>query len=349
MLFANKGERVFVATLGHVDRIRVAFLVHVFYPEYWGGSEYVTKTLATIATDAGMEATVVTSGSQKFDAVYNVVKFAHPEQDAARYINKGDFDVVVIFGTHVWPARIWQSLDKRLPVVWFPCFSDVVMEHDGLYQHAAAVAVASPHGGFGSHYIPYVIDVHDMAATRRLPDGIPPDAQLVLFPGGYWPHKRIEDLEKVAAVIEAEYGIQGVHYVVTGANRDGARFRSHDNITYMDIVPRPVLNRLYQQATVVGSLSNNECYGLTFLEAGYFWKPVVARHVGVADMLPHVVTTCDGYTEWARELAVLLTNHHLRDRLGRLGHEIVVNHYTVPDMAPALVDLLEEVSRGNHS
>ncbi|MDX1611908.1 MAG: glycosyltransferase family 4 protein, partial [Candidatus Thermoplasmatota archaeon] len=153
------------------------------------------------------------------------------------------------------------------------------------------------------HVVPNGVDAAYWEAGEagdvRARHGLPEDAPLALFVGGFWPHKEVDTL------IEATALTQEIHLVLAGPDRGRAEeiralARSlgvEARVHMVGAVDRDELRALYHACDVHASASNNEGFGLTFLEAMACGKPVVARPVGV---IPDLVDQ-DGVVEVAKD------------------------------------------------
>jgi glycosyltransferase involved in cell wall biosynthesis len=176
-------------------------------------------------------------------------------------------------------------------------------------------------------------------ARFELPEEVP----LVLFVGGLWPHKQVETL------IDALPLLDGHHLAVAGPLRDrAAQVRAHaakrgmaKRVHLLGKVDREDLRDLYHACAVHASASDNEGFGLTFLEAMATGAPVVARPVGVVPELVdagasvHVARSPAGFAE-AIETA---------EARGGKGNTEVAARYDWEQVVDRLVACYEEVAR----
>lgn len=141
----------------------------------------------------------------------------------------------------------------------------------------------------------------DVLDRLGLPDGPP----LVLYVGGLWPHKHVEML------VDALADLPEHHLVCAGPTKDRAdeitqRAKARgvaDRVHLLGPVEDEDLRSLYHACSVHASASDNEGFGLTYLEAMACGKPVVAQPVGVIpelveqEAVVETATTPEGFAQ----------------------------------------------------
>ncbi len=171
----------------------------------------------------------------------------------------------------------------------------VALAGEGIRDHARVV----PNGVDVDHWAEGtagdVLDRHD------LPEGPP----IVLYVGGLWEHKHPEML------IDALDDLPEHHLVCAGPTKGRdhemtARAQDRgvaDRVHLLGPVEDEDLRALYHACTVHASASDNEGFGLTYLEAMACGKPVVAQPVGVipelmeTDAVVETATTPEGFAK----------------------------------------------------
>ncbi len=141
----------------------------------------------------------------------------------------------------------------------------------------------------------------DVLERLELPDGPP----LILYVGGLWPHKHVEML------VDALGELPEHHLVCAGPTKDRddeIRQRAKkagvaERVHLLGPVEDGDLVSLYHACSVHASASDNEGFGLTYLEAMACGKPVVAQPVGVVpelveqDAVVETATTPEGFAK----------------------------------------------------
>ncbi len=123
-----------------------------------------------------------------------------------------------------------------------------------------------------------------------------------------------------------------------------------DHVKFLGFVPDDELRRLYQQCDIFAVPSNYESFGLVFLEAMAWGKPVIGCRAGG---MPEVIA--DGETGFLLEpgdvpglgatIARLCRDEPLRQRLGQAARQRAVTLFDRSRMAANMVALLTEMVR----
>jgi glycosyltransferase involved in cell wall biosynthesis len=123
------------------------------------------------------------------------------------------------------------------------------------------------------------------------------------------------------------------------------------HVKFLGFVPDDELLRLYQQCDIFAVPSNYESFGLVFLEAMSWGKPVIGCRAGG---MPEVIA--DGETGYLLEpgdvaglaalLARLCRDGDARERLGRAARQRAVGLFDRSRMAANMASLVAEVTAG---
>ncbi|MBT7300703.1 MAG: glycosyltransferase family 4 protein [Victivallales bacterium] len=123
------------------------------------------------------------------------------------------------------------------------------------------------------------------------------------------------------------------------------------HVKFLGFVPEDELRRLYQQCDVFAVPSNYESFGLVFLEAMAWGKPVIGCRAGG---MPEVIA--DGETGFLAEpgdvsglgtmLARLCGDRDLRARLGAAARRRAVEHFDRARMAARMATFVAELTHG---
>jgi phosphatidylinositol alpha-1,6-mannosyltransferase len=192
------------------------------------------------------------------------------------------------------------------------------------------------------------------ASNLPVPRGFPRGS--VILTVGRWVaserYKGVDDL--IHATVQLRTRIAGLHLVAVGGGDDLGRLQrlvtelgAQDCIHFLEGLSREELAACYAQADVFALPSAGEGFGLVFLEAMAFGKPIVGAAIGGAtdliedhanglSVLPH---DKEGLVQ---ALSLLLVDDSLRSNLGRRGAEIVQRKYSFEIFQNDLRRIVEE-------
>ena len=192
------------------------------------------------------------------------------------------------------------------------------------------------------------------ASNLPLPRGFPRGS--VILTVGRWAaserYKGVDDL--IRATVHLRIRIPELHLVAVGGGDDLGRLQglvteldAQDCVHFLGGLSREELGACYAQADVFALPSAGEGFGLVFLEAMAFGKPIVAAAMGGAtdliedranglSVLPH---DKEGLVQ---ALSLLLLDDSLRSDLGRRGAEIVQQKYSFEVFQNELQRIVEE-------
>jgi glycosyltransferase involved in cell wall biosynthesis len=274
-----------------------------------------------------------------------------------------------------------------VPAMWIhrnsPRFTTVVMTHGievweplPLFRRRA-LAKASAVLGPSSDTTEKVIDVQGVAKEKvhklpwpvspsflRLADAptrliTPPDfpASPVVLTVGRWVaaerYKGLDDL--IHAIVRIRAEIPNLNLVVVGSGDDLPRLRKlvtdsrvADSVHFLENLSREELAACYSQADVFALPSSGEGFGLVFLEAMAFSKPVIAAaSAGAKDVVEDDVNGLlvpPGDPEkLSRALLRVFSDASLRERLGRRGGEMVRNRYRFEVFQTKLMSIIDSL------
>jgi phosphatidyl-myo-inositol dimannoside synthase len=203
---------------------------------------------------------------------------------------------------------------------------------------------------------PSFLHLADVPAHLTLPAAFPTGP--VVLTVGRWAaaerYKGLDDLIRATAQIRAE--VPNLNLVAVGSGDDLPRLRKvaansgvGDRVHFLENLSREELAACYSRADIFALPSSGEGFGLVFLEAMAFSKPVIAAaSAGAKDVVEHDVNGLlvppGDQGRLSRALVRLLCDLSLRDRLGRRGGEIVRNRYRFEIFQTELVGILDALS-----
>lgn len=256
--------------------------------------------------------------------------------------------VVMTHGVEVWtrlPSLKWKALSH----------ADLI-----LGPSAATVAKLIEVQGLAPDKIrklawplsPKFLSMAESSARLPLPQAFPPGR--VILTVGRWAaserYKGLDDLIHATAIVRAS--LAGLHLVVVGGGDDLPRLQKvamdagiADRVRFLSCLSGDELAACYAHADVFAMPSSGEGFGLVFLEAMAFAKPVVgAACGGTTDLVEHGVNGLlvpSGDTQkLVAALVSLLGDEPFSARLGRRGAQLVREKYTFENFERELERIL---------
>jgi len=189
--------------------------------------------------------------------------------------------------------------------------------------------------------------------------GIRPDARVILYVGGFGPHKNVSTLIDAFARLDNALAMplqlvlvgqsegEVFHSEVGALRQQVRRDRLEDRVTFTGFVPDGELVEWYQAATCLVLPSHDEGFGLPVVEAMACGTPVVASRVGAIPELigedAGLLFTADRSDELVTALRRLLTGDGALSRAFRAAGLRRAAALSWPRAAAALVDIFDEL------
>lgn len=181
--------------------------------------------------------------------------------------------------------------------------------------------------------------ISGIRATHNISD----DALVLLSVGRLVPRKGFDTVIKLLPKI-LETGLD-VHYVICGKGKQQSELKSlvarldlSDRVHFAGYVPDDQLASYYMACDVFtlptffnAAAKSIEGFGIVYVEAGYFGKPVVACDVGgVIDAVKHeqngLLVSPDKPDEVLDAILRLCNNPDLREQLGEYGKQLAISN-----------------------
>lgn len=165
-------------------------------------------------------------------------------------------------------------------------------------------------------------------------------------------YKGIDRLIRAVAQLHAK--IPGLHLVVIGGGDDLARhvklatdFGVAAQVRFFDNLSRNEIAACYSRADVFALPSTGEGFGLVFLEAMAFAKPLIGASAGgITDVVEEgengLLVSPGDAEQLATTLGRLLANERLRIQLGERGAKIVRSRYRFEEFRAKLEAVLQD-------
>lgn len=193
------------------------------------------------------------------------------------------------------------------------------------------------------------------AARFRAAHGLGPDVPLVLFVGALARDKGTNML--LAAMQRLWAGGSDARLVLIGSTAladfetayTALPAADRARILLLRFVPDQEKRDAFAACTVFAMPSRTDTFGITYLEAWLYGKPVIgARAGGVPDVITDgqdgYLVRFDDVPALADRLAALIADPARAARLGQAGHATVLTRYTWDRQLPRLLALYDEVA-----
>jgi phosphatidylinositol alpha-1,6-mannosyltransferase len=194
----------------------------------------------------------------------------------------------------------------------------------------------------------------DAPSELPLPNGFP-QGQIILTVGRWAASERYKGADElIGAVSQLRSSFPALRLIAVGGGDDLARLRNlaselgiADRVRFLEGVSRKELAACYAHADVFALPSTGEGFGLVFLEAMAFARPVVGAACGgatdvIEDGINGLLVPPRDPQRLAEALARLLRDSALRAELGRRGSEIVRHKYQFEIFRAGLERILAE-------
>lgn len=260
--------------------------------------------------------------------------------------------IVMSHGVDVWqplPALRRHSLGR----------ADVAVAPSRDTAEKLAAVQGVPHDAIRVLPWPISADFLDLASRMGaflLPPAFPAGAadRVILTVGRWAASERYKGADElIRAVAQLSSSFPGLHLVAVGGGDDLPRLRAlagaaglADRAHFLEGVSREELAACYSRAEIFALPSAGEGFGLVFLEAMAFAKPVVGAACGgtldvIQDGTNGLLVAPRDVDSLAKALSSLLESRRLREQLGGRGASDVRERYTFEAFETALERILE--------
>jgi phosphatidylinositol alpha-1,6-mannosyltransferase len=191
-----------------------------------------------------------------------------------------------------------------------------------------------------------------------LPKAFPKQARVILTVGRWAASERYKGADElIHAIRQLVTLVPGLHLVAVGGGDDLARLRQvatdldvADRVHFLNDLSNEEVAACYAHAEIFALPSAGEGFGLVFLEAMAFAKPLVGvASGGTTDVIENGINgflvppaNADALVQ---ALSRLLCDESLRGELGRHGAEMVRRKYQFADFESALESILDECDK----
>jgi glycosyltransferase involved in cell wall biosynthesis len=198
------------------------------------------------------------------------------------------------------------------------------------------------------------LQLANAAAKPEAPRGLP--AERFILTVGRWhaseKYKGADDLIRAVAQLRGPF--PGLQLVAVGGGSDLPRLRRlavelgiPDHVHFLEGLTREELAGCYARAEIFALPSAGEGFGLVFLEAMAFGRPVVGASCGgitdiVEDGVNGLLVQPSNQSRLAEALDQLLRDESMRARLGLCGAEIVRHKFSFENFRHGLEQILRE-------
>lgn len=201
----------------------------------------------------------------------------------------------------------------------------------------------------------------DFLALTKDPPSLPlppefPQGRVILTVGRWVASERYKGVDDlILAVAQLRHNIPRLHLVAVGEGDDLPRLQAqaakldlNDAVHFLHGLSRKELAACYARSDVFALPSTGEGFGLVFLEAMAFAKPVVAARAGgstdvVENEVNGLLVPAHDPEQLAHALARLLLDDALRANLGRRGLDKIHGQYSFTVFASELDAIVKDL------
>lgn len=197
--------------------------------------------------------------------------------------------------------------------------------------------------------------------SLRLPDGFP-EGRVILTVGRWAASERYKGADDlIRAMVQLRTRFPGLYLVAVGDGDDLPRLRKiaadlegSESVRFLTDLSRQEIAACYARCEVFALPSTGEGFGLVFLEAMAFGKPLVGAACGgttdvVEDNLNGLLVPPGDSEQLVKVLTVLLEDESLRSKLGQRGAEILRRTYSFEVFQSKLELILQECGLDSHA
>lgn len=201
---------------------------------------------------------------------------------------------------------------------------------------------------------PEVFRMAERSGQPSPPQGFP-DGLVVLTVARLAASEQYKGVDKlIAAIALLRKSVGDLHLVAVGGGNDlgrhvklAADLGIADCVHFFDGLSRPEIAGCYSRSDVFAMPSTGEGFGLVFLEAMAFGKPIVgASEGGIPDLIENgtngFLVPAGDFDQLCQALKVLLVDEQLRTQQGQKGRELVNTKYRFTSFAAELESILRD-------
>ena len=219
--------------------------------------------------------------------------------------------------------------------------SDFLVTHTQSHSHLVSKELSLENSKF--KIIPHAISLNKSQNTG--PKSNTTNASIrILFVGRLEPRKGFDVLMKAIPIVLKENN--DIHFDICG---DGKVAKSSvlnefsQNITFHGYKPREELEKLYEDSDIFVAPSRYESFGIIYLEAMKYGKPVVACNSGgtpevVNDGETGILANPGDYRSLANAMLKLSNDKSLRVKMGTAGRKTIEEKFSLPNLIESTMD-----------
>ena len=229
-------------------------------------------------------------------------------------------------------ARLEEEQIKR---------SDFLVTHTQSHSKLVSKELSLENSKF--KIIPHAISLNQSQNTD--PKSYTTSASIrILFVGRLEPRKGFDVLMKAIPIVLKENN--DVHFDICGdgeVTKKSALKEFSQNITFHGYKPREELEKLYENCDIFVAPSRYESFGIIYLEAMKYGKPVIACNSGgtpevVKDGETGILIKPGDFLSLAKAISKLINDMGLRENMGKSGKHRTVSLFSIDQLVHTTLD-----------
>lgn len=184
-------------------------------------------------------------------------------------------------------------------------------------------------------------------------ENIPPDSCNILFLTANYPHKNMQIIPEVIAILKDKFRLTNFKFLIT-LNKSDLNFpeQHNENIVYLGKVDLEKIPSLYKKSNIIFIPTLLEVFSATYLEAMLMKKPIIASDLGFSrDICGDSAYFCEPINaeSYANGIFTLMNDENLRNDLTKKGTENLKRFGSSTDRTKKYLEIINKLVTQNEN